>query len=524
MCRTIGAFALVLLLCGAALAAGRSLEDNFLISPVIVNGKVIKAAGDWKDGNTAYKKFEVQVTAVVRTSSKGARKDATITVYNNAGLKPGDELVMFLSSPSKHGYHLNLSVKKGATATLKRMLHLLALEAKAEKELDGKDKLTAALLLAHRLRPVLLAAAENKELKTVAAIPDEQRDKLLSVLAWGLKESRKKGAKAELRNRAELLRRVLSGKGGLPEYKTRNERIAQFLAAHLAEEQNRNKYKLAKLSLVDKAPAAAKPKPPVNRAVAVRAVIGRQVFVARQGITRPRPTTTKPTPKKPSLVVPAETTMGQAVNGLALQLRAENEFYNLKENPDQPVKITATFRNAGKKPIRFNSYLVFPMLTQILIVDPRGRLSSYADESRLNGGQIPAMGAWSFKVLKPGDAIHFSTAIPAARFRTDGDYQLCLVYKNRYGKRFGIRDAWDGELVSGRVKVKILRHGEKEPQPQPTDKPEPPKPTAAKPPPRHVLPVQPVQQHIRIEVQAVNGVIQKRVIIDGKEVKPEQGK
>jgi len=370
MCRTVSAFVLVLLLCSTALPAGRSLEENFLISPIIVSGKVTKAAGEWKEGNTTYKKFEVQVTAVVRTSAKGARRDAKITVYNNAGLKPGDERVMFLSNPSKNGHHLNFSVKKDATATLKAMLKLMALEAKAEKELDGTDKLTAALLLAHKLRPVLLATAEDKALKTIGAIPDEQREKLLSTLAWGLKESRKKGAKAELREQAELLRKVLSGKGGLPEYKTRNERIAQFLAAHLTEEQNRNKYKLAKLSLADKAPAAAKPKPPVKKVnvVGLRAVVGLPVLVVRPGITSRLPRQpTKPVPKKPSLIAPEEAAMGQAVNGLALQVRAENEFYNLKENPDQPVKITATFRNTGKNPIRLNSYLVFSRRSSSLI-------------------------------------------------------------------------------------------------------------------------------------------------------------
>lgn len=519
MLRIVSALALTLVLCASAFGENqRTLEENIVISPVIVCGKVAKAAGEVKEGGTTYKKFEVAVTDAVRVPAKGPKKNSQITVYGPAGFKAGDEQLLFLSSKGKNGHQVHFAGKVDGLGGIKK---LLALQARAQKELDGKSKLAAAFFRAHKLRPVLLAAAEKKAVKATGVVAAKEADKLLSILGWALQQSAKKGAKPEFKRLTEAYRRVLTGVGGLPEYNTRDKRIAQFWALRLKQAQQRKRYRLAKLAMTDQ---------PARRAVAV-AVQGLrgQVFVVRPGM--PYSSQIRPTPKtpaKPEVVAPPEASLGKAVNGLVLGIHTERPRYDFRKSPEQTVNVTATFHNTGKAPVRLNSYMVFSMLAKVYLVDPGGRLAVHWDKSALAASDIPAMGPWSFNELKPGEKTELTEQIPAGKFRASGRYQLYIVYKNKYGSEFGVKGAWTGEVVSARIPLDIMRHNAPGPKPKPA-------PTKRTPPAKRVVPTVPrraglqlqirQQGALRIQIRAVaNGVvIQNRVIIDTKNV-PAQTK
>ena len=525
MLRTVSAVALALVLCASAFGENqRTLEENIVISPIIVCGKMAKAAGEVKEGGTTYKKFEVTVTDVVRVPAAGPKKSAQITAYGPAELKAGDEQLLFLSSKGKNGHQVHFAAKLDGLGGIKK---LLALGARASKELDGTSKLAAAFFHAHKLRPVLLAAAEKKAVKGTGVVAAKEADKLLSILGWALQQSAGKGAKPEFKRLTEAYRRVLTGIGGLPEYNTRDTRVAQFWALRLKQAQQRKRYRLATLAMTDQ-PAQGRPASGPAVAVAVRGLNG-QLFVGRAGMPYPYPRPTPKTPAKPEVVAPSEASLGKAVNGLVLGIHTERPQYDFRKSPEQTVNVTATFHNTGEAPVRLNSYMVFSMLVKVYLVDPGGRLSVHWDKSALEASDIPAMGPWSFNELKPGEKTELTEQIPADKFRASGRHQLYIVYKNKYGSEFGVKGAWTGEVASARIPLDVMRHDAPGPKPTPT-------PTKRTPPPRRVLPTvpRPVGQQLQIrqqgalqiQIRAVaNGVVvQNRVIINGKEVQAQAKK
>ncbi len=462
MFRILCALVVVFALCSAAYSEDepeRCLDENVVVSPVIIVASTVKAGDGFKQGDVSYTKYETVVTKALRAPADGPGEKATVSVFSSVSLKAGEEAILFLGAKTPNGYAVNLVEP---VSSLPNVTALLALEARAEKELDGKDKLRAAFFYAHKLRPMFLAEALNKDVADAGQVPDADRDKLLSILGWALQEVRKKEATADFKQVAGLLRRVLSGVGGLPEYNTRDERLVQFWSQQLINEKLRAKYRLAKLTLRDKPVAAAAPGPglrqPCTLTAATVVVVGGQTgeeVVAPCGIKPLGPDEKSPAEGTP----PAPAAFGKVVAGLALDLAVAEKTYELKGAPGQAVKVTARFRNAGEAAIRLNTYMVFPLFAQIHIVDPAGKHSIYFDKGRLAGGDIPAMAPSFFKELKSGETMEFAEQIPASLFPKSGEYKLCVVYKNTAGKQFGIDDAWTGEAVSRQVTVKITVPG-----------------------------------------------------------------
>jgi hypothetical protein len=512
MFRTITACGLVLALSSSAAAEDapdRPLEVSLVISPTVITGKTGKAAGEFKDDDVTHKKIAVEVADVLRAPKGGPRKGATVTVYSADPPKAGVEQVMCLGAKDKNGYRLHLALGADEADEVKK---LVAFEARAEKELDGKAKLRAAFFAAHKLRPVLRAAAEERGVKVAGAMDAKTKDKLLAILAWSMKECSKKKTKAEFKELAEALRRVLTGHGGLPEIKTRKERMVQYLASHLANPKVRAKYPLQKLAVTD---ADARGAVAARRVVAVRQV-GGQILIARPGLPEKKPEPEKKPAPKPKLPASLEeSAMGRPVDGVALHLDSAKPTYNVRVHPDEPVRVTARFRNTGQKPLTLNTYMLFSMLAQVYIVDPGGKVIVHQDKSRLDAPELPAMGTWSFRELKPGRTLEFTEDIPTTSFHRTGEYKLCMVYKNPYGRQFGLRNAWTGELVSQQVAVTILRDKPAPEPPEPETKPEPPEKKAEAPAPGQ----DPGIRTVHIQVQAVGGAVQKRVIINGNEVR-----
>lgn len=468
--------AALLLLCGVASAedaADRPLEESIVISPVIVTARIVKADGELTEAGATHKRFRAEVKAVIRTPGR-PEKGGAVTVHTVNGLTPGDELILFLGTPAGNSRRVHRTAPVKDLALVKK---LLALEARADKELGGKDKLRAAFFHAHRLRPVLRAAAEKKALKPDGAVPQKEQDALLAILASALAEASKPNVAAETKALAELLRKVLSGPGGLPQYRMRGTRVAQFWNRQLNDAVQRKKYRLMKLTLIDpagdaadKTVARAKAAPKAKRTTHVMEVLidGNKVL-PRPGAPAVLPVEKlKPAPK-PAPPKRKATPAPKPVNGLALECAAGKTSYDLVDKPEATVDLTATFRNTSKSAIRFNSYVLFPVLARVLITDPAGKNTVYAAKDRLTKAEIPAMGAWSFKELKPDEALSFTEKLPASVFNKNGDYVLRVVYKNAYGKRFGI-SAWTGEVVSHSITVNVL----KQPQPEPKAKPAPP--------------------------------------------------
>jgi hypothetical protein len=462
-----------LLLCGAASAENavdRPLEESIVISPVIVTARIVKADGELTEAGATHKRFRAEVTAVIRTPGH-PEKGGAVTVHAVNGLTPGDELILFLGTPAGNSRRVHRTAPVKDLALVKK---LLALETRADKELGGKDKLRAAFFHAHRLRPVLRAAAEKKALKPAGAVPPKEQDALLAILASALAEASKPKPAAETKALAELLRKVLSGPGGLPQYRMRGTRVAQFWNRQLNDAAQRKKYRLMKLALVDpaggdadKAAATAKAAPKAERTAVMEVWIDGKKVLPRPGAPAVLPVEKlKPKPAPPKRkAAPAP----KPVNGLALECAAGRASYDLVDKPEATVDLTATFRNTGRSAIRFNSYVLFPVLARVLITDPAGKNTVYAAKDRLTKAEIPAMGVWSFKELKPDGTLSFTEKLPASVFSKNGDYVLRIVYKNAYGKRFGI-SAWTGEVVSHSITVNVL----KQRPPKPKAKPAPP--------------------------------------------------
>jgi len=484
MPRVLKPIAILLLLSGAALAENAPpLEQSIVVSPVIVVGKIVKADGELTEAGATFKKFQVEVKTVLRGPGR-PEKGVAIAVHAVNGLNAGEEVVLFLSKANGNGHRVHRAAPAKELDNIKK---LLALEARADKELAGKDKLRAAFFHAHKLRPVLLAAAEKKALKLAGAIPEKDQAALLSTLASALAESSKKGAPAGVKTLAELLRKVLSGPGGLPEYRMRGTRVAQFWNRQLNDAAQRKKYRLMKLVFSDpaariiaakaaaKAKAAVKAAPKTGRIAHVMEVwIDGKKVLPRPGAPvalpveklKPEPPKTKPAPAhKPQPV-------------LELKCRTVKKQYDLTGRPGAAVDVTITFSNVGDRVTYLNSYMLFPVLAQMVIVDPAGKKAVYTAGDRLNAPEIPAMGAWSFKELKPGQTLSFTEKVPASFFPKNGEYVLRVFYKNTYGKQFGI-NAWTGDAPSAPVTVKIVRRAQPAPEPAAKPKPEP----AAKPKP-----------------------------------------
>ncbi len=449
--------------CGAATAedaAARPLEESIAMSRFIVAGKVTKlAVRATETGGPAA--FLVEIEAVLRGNGN-LKKGAVISVSAPEDREAGHEAIFFLSSAdAKDGHRLHASAPAGQLEQVKK---LLALEARAEKELDGKDKLRAAFFHAHKLRPVLLAAAERKALKPAGPIPEKEQAALLSALGTGLAQIEKKNATADVKAMTALLHRVLSGPGGLPEYRVRNERVAQFWNRQLNDPAQRKKHRLTKLVFGDKVDVAARAKEakadaPVARIAAVEVIIG---GVIREPLPPPR--RSKAPESKP--VVSGK---GEPVNGIALECRADRQAYDFVDEPGATVKVTAVFRNTGTSSVRLNTYLIFPFLARVTIAGPNGQAVPHVGPG-LGAAEIPAMGAESFEELKPGATMAFAEQIPASAFKANGAHTLRIVYRNKYGKRFGV-NAWTGEIASAPVSIKVRKHPP--PKPAAPDAPEP---------------------------------------------------
>ena len=482
MPRVLKPIAILLLLRSAAFAENAPpLEESIVVSPVIVVGKIIKADGELTETGATFKKFQAEVKTVLRGPGR-PEKGAAIAVYAVDGLNAGEEVVLFLGKANGNGHRVH---RAAPAKELDKIKKLLALEARADKELAGKDKLRAAFFHAHKLRPVLLAAAEKKALKPAGVIPEKEQAALLSILASALAESSKKGAPAGVKALAELLRKVLSGPGGLPEYRMRGTRVAQFWNRQLNDAVLRKKYRLMKLVFDDpaaraaKATAKAKAAMKAERMAAVMAIrIDGKKVLPRPGAPvvlpveklKPEPPAPKPAPgRKPQPV-------------LELKCRTGKKQYDLTGRPGAAVDVTIMFSNVGNRVTYLNSYMLFPVLAQMVIVDPAGKKAVYTASDRLNAPEIPAMGAWSFKELKPGHTLSFTEKVPASFFPKNGEYVLSVFYKNTYGKRFGI-NAWTGDAPSAPVSVKIVRRAQPAAQPAAEPAAKPAAEPAAKPKP-----------------------------------------
>ena len=473
MPRVLKPIAILLLLRSAAFAENAPpLEESIVVSPVIVVGKIIKADGELTETGATFKKFQAEVKTVLRGPGR-PEKGATIAVYAVDGLNAGEEVVLFLGKANGNGRRVH---RAAPAKELDKIKKLLALEARAGKELTGKDKLRAAFFHAHKLRPVLLAAAEKKALKPAGVIPEKEQAALLSILASALAESSKKGAPAGVKALAELLRKVLSGPGGLPEYSMRGTRVAQFWNRQLNDAVLRKKYRLTKLALAE--PATNLAKAVAEAAVAIRGAPNELILrpgvrlVLRADLPAPKPAPPKTKPaagRKPQPV-------------LELKCRTGKKQYDLTGRPGAAVDVTIMFSSMGARVTYINSYMLFPVLAQMVIVDPAGKKAVYTASDRLNAPEIPAMGAWSFKELKPGHTLSFTEKVPASFFQKNGEYVLSVFYKNTYGKRFGI-NAWTGDAPSAPVSVKIVRRAQPAAQPAAEPAAKPAAEPAAKPKP-----------------------------------------
>jgi hypothetical protein len=525
MIRTAIALSLMLTMCGATFAENapdRSLEEKIVVSPVIVTAKVGDAGAKFKQGDVQYTKVGVVVRQVLRHAPKAPATGATITVWTTAPPKKDSELILFAGRIDKNGYPLRGTLDVKQKDAVKKML---TFEAGSAKALDGKDKLRAAFFRAHQLRPVLLAGAEGKGVKTGAAIKAAEKDKLLATLSWALKESAKKGAKADMKRLAHGLHAILTGPGGLAAIRTRKERAAQFWALALAKADLRGKQKLSTLTLTDQV-AAAK--------VVAGIGIAQPIFLPGR---LPQPPTTHPRPTPVPVAVPPQfktAGAGKPVNGLTLAFLPESRTYDFLKDPKQSVVCKAILKNTGKKALRVNSYMVFPVLTKVYVVDPNGKLTTFTNKAKLNAAVVPAMGTWSFKELKPNSAITATETLPASVFSRNGDYHICAIYKNTFGHQFGIKGVWTGEVVSERITVKVVRKQTTAPTPRPkvTPKPKPVRPPTlgrpiriqpvrpGAPVPKRPILIQPgvLKQRIRIIGAQGGGKVQHRIIINAQVV------
>ncbi len=457
---------LALLVCGVGLAEDgteRSLEEKIVVSPVILSGKVGNEAGTFKEGDTEYQKCGVVVQKVVRHPGDAPKEGATITIWGAEPPKKDAELVLFLGAANANGYPLRATAE---AKELNSVEELLGFEAKAEKELEGKDKLRAAFFYAHKLRPVLLARAEGKDVRVAGGVSAEDRDKLLATLGWALAEAEKNDATAEFRALTRALQDVLTGTGGLPDFRTRRERLAQYFAQQLKNEDQRRKHDLRKLELTDTAEAQ---RLLVQGQGVARVVIGPGI-VPPPGI----PGTTPPVgrqPEPPAPTPPATSALGVPVNGLALQIHADRTMHELAKHAAEPIKITATLRNTGKAAFRLNTYMIFAALARAYIVEPGGRLIVHSEQDRLSDREVQAMGPWSFKELKPGESFEATTTIPPGFLKKEGTYTLCVEYENSYGKQFGIGDAWTGKVASPKIELVVMK--QKPPVPAAPESPDP---------------------------------------------------
>ena len=81
MVRSVTAWGLVLVLAAGAFAETRTPEENVLISPIIVTGKIGKAAGEFKENGTTYKKVAVVTGTAIRAIKGQPKTGATITIW-----------------------------------------------------------------------------------------------------------------------------------------------------------------------------------------------------------------------------------------------------------------------------------------------------------------------------------------------------------------------------------------------------------------------------------------------------------
>ncbi len=460
---------LVLLACSVALgegAAERSLEENIVESPVILSGRIGNDAGTFKEGNVEYHKVGVIVRKVVRHPGDAPKEGATITVWGTEPPKKDAELVLFLGAIDGNGYPLRA---RADVKELGRVEELLAFEAKADKELEGKDKLRAAFFHAHKLRPVLLARAEGKGVTQAGGVAAEDRDKLFAIFGWALAESEKKDATPEFKALTEALQDVLTGTGGLPDFRTRRERLVQYFAQQLKHKDQRRRYDLMKLALADDAEA---PRVVIGQQVAAKMLIARGMVVLPGGFAPDVPGTTPPTEGQPEPPAPpAASSLGVPVNGLALQIRADRTVHDLANHAEEPIRIAVSFQNTGKSAFRLNTYMIFATLARTYIVEPGGRLIVHSEQDRLGDREVQAMGTWSFKELKPGDAVDATISIPASRLKKEGKYTLCVEYENSYGKQFGVGDAWTGKVASPKIELVVMK--QKPPAPEAPNAPNP---------------------------------------------------
>jgi hypothetical protein len=443
----------------AARAESRTIEELIVISPVVVTGKVMKEDGEQKIEDETYKKHSVLIAAALRAPESGPKAKETITAFSPESLKKDAEHVFFLGPKTQGGYILRATQEPKQADTVGKMLEF---EARAKAEMKGKAKLLAAFYRAHQLRPVLFAGEQGKALKQAGAIDAKEADALLAILGEAFQNAWKKNANAHQQRLATKLQEVLTGNGGLPVLRTRQETAVRFWAVRLNNRKLREGYELAKLTVTDK-PA--------------QQVVQRPVI-----LPMPQPSPPLPPPPKPKpLAWPNPGKLGAVVNGLSLKISTEKQSYNLVKDNEQKVVIAATFENKSSKPMRLNTYLLLDLLASIQVQEPNGRLRRHENNEIISAPELPAMGPWSFKKLKPGETLTVRRELSPYLFPRHGRYRVVVAYNNSYGKRFGIRDAWSGDVWSQALPIDIVRYEEEKPPP----KPKPQKPTDPKPtPPR----------------------------------------
>ncbi|MFO7899821.1 MAG: hypothetical protein R6V58_12275 [Planctomycetota bacterium] len=531
MSRVPVALALVCLIGSVAFGgdvSDRALVEGIVSASLIVRGEVGEAAGTFKEGRVPFQKFKVTVAEVVHAEDPDAgeapKKGAEIIVYDGANIGKGDDRLMFLGAASENGRPVHASVDD-AEAARKRVRELLKIRTNAGRKLGGKNRLVAAVFLAHELRPLYRANAEGKGLKAGGQVPDETKEKLLAALVWAFKESAKKDATPDRKQLTEMLRTILTGAGGLKEYNTLQKRLAQHWTNRLKTTELRKKQKLARLELVvksaerEKKQEDEKEKPQKQKAVVRlgQQGVARQVLVARAIRAARQKAQEKKAEKAEKKEEPEPVPVtDQPVNGLALELKPGRETYNLAEHPDQPIAIRATFRNAGNRPMRINTYLIFARLGSVHVHSPSGKHRTYRDTEALHADTIPAMGTWSFKRLKPGETIAVRHELPADLFRQPGRYRLTLAYSNPYGKRFGLSDAWTGRIAAD-AELTIVKQSAPEPEP-PEKEPEPEKQADKKQTAGRVIELPEGTVQVHVGGGAPGAKVQ--VIIDGEVVKP----
>jgi hypothetical protein len=500
----ISTLTLLALLAAVAGADERGTEELIVISPAVVVGGTTKDPGEQEVGDRTYKKYEVIITKVLRAPEDGPKANESTVVLSVDELKKDTAYVLFLGPKSKHGRLLRDLREASKAEAIKKML---TFEARAKSELNGKAKLLAAFYRANQLRPVLLAAEENKAVKKGDAIDPKETDRLLAILAQALNNATKKGVNVNQQKLALQLQKTLSGVGGLPELRrTRRETAIRFWATRLGNKKLREQYKLAKLTVTDKLAPEQRPVP----------------------IVRPvEPPPQPPLPKPPPLAWPNPDRLGKPVDGLALRVRTDKKSYNLLEDPKQRITIEATFKNTGSKPVRLNTYLMLEMLASIQIQRPGGKLRKHSDDDRLRAPELPAMGPWSFKEVKPGETWKVREEMSPYLFPRHGTYRVVVAYRNHYGKRFGIRNAWAGEVYSQALPVHIVRYEEREPdrerRPATPETPKPkappddrqPETSSAPAPPPAAGPVLRAGGQVQVVVPA-GGNVPVRVIVQQK--------